>query len=88
MKKYFVQYGDFANQYSLRYAESQKEEAKLVEQGYERVNRADALKLAKAERERKNTNQGFAGYADQYIYPANYNGEWNIKVNGYIVELA
>lgn len=85
MKKYYVLYGDFANSYSLRYAENDEQEKTLEQKGYEKVTRAEAISLARKEAERRNDNPNFSGYADQYIYPCNHIGNHFEKREGYIV---
>lgn len=87
-RKYFVVHGDFGNQYKLFYTTNagyypenpsycKKFTTEDFLQDYpdaERITRAQALQLARAERERRKLNPSFAGYADKYIYP--YGAAW------------
>ena len=63
MKRYFVKYGDFRNQYALRYIEGDT----AAPDGWERITRKEAKALAKAERDRRKENPAFSGYADAEI---------------------
>ena len=72
MKKYYVQFGEFGNVYTLRYAETKEEQQILQEQGYERITLKEAINLAKREKERRQYEPNMSGYADILIYPANY----------------
>ena len=93
MKKYFVRRGNFANNYNLYHAETQKELAALP-QDAEQITRKEAEGLCIDERRRRKENPAFSGYADPMIYPADYDGSaesWESQpkkfiVNGYIIE--
>lgn len=69
MRKYYVFYGTFENQYSIYYTENNKEEMAIEEKGAERITRKEAIKLCVAERYQRKVDQAFSGYADIYIYP-------------------
>ena len=69
MKKYFVAYGRFSNEYALYWADSSEME-KLLPQGAERISRKEAERLAAAENYRRKYTPSSAGYADSAIYPA------------------
>lgn len=69
MKQYYLHHGEFANMYSLVYAETAEEAAALESMGFERCTRAEALVLAKNERERRLYDGQFANYADSEIMP-------------------
>lgn len=83
MKKYFVVYGEFSNQYALFWttdkeyypdAESYKRKFDTAEflaeyPTAERITRKQALALARAERRRRRENGMFSGYADRYVKP-------------------
>ena len=90
MKKYFVAYGRFANEYALYWADSSDME-KLPE-GAERISRKEAERLAAAENYRRKYTPSSAGYADNAIYPAGTQwdfcpeGDPNYKKIGYIWE--
>lgn len=67
MKSYWVKYGEFANNYSLRKAWNASEGCCLILAGYQRITRKEAERLASAERRRRKENPQFAGYADDTI---------------------
>lgn len=70
MKKYFVKYPrNFANEYDLVYTTTADQAARAAAQGYERITRADALKMCSAEKRRRRENPDFAGYAPITVYP-------------------
>ncbi len=87
-RKYFAVYGNFSNQYKLFYTtdagyypENPNYCKKFTTEDFlaeypdaERITRAQALRLARAERARRKLNPAFAGYADKYIYP--YGAAW------------
>lgn len=67
-RAYYVRYHRFANEYSLRYTVGGAELS--IDDGWERITRRDAERLARAERERRRWEPSRSGYADAYIYPA------------------
>ena len=70
MKHYFVRYyRDFGNTYSLRWANNAADIDTLIAEGYERITRAGALRLARDEAIRRRDDPAFACYADDHIYP-------------------
>lgn len=69
MKRYFIKQGDFSNVYELVYITDQAEEEAIKAEGYERITREEAIKKAKAERERMEFEPMNAGYADSHIWP-------------------
>lgn len=87
-RKYFVVYGDFGNQYNLFYTtdagyypENPSYCKKFTTADFlqeypdaERITRAEAIRLARAERARRKFDPAFAGYADRYVYP--YGAAW------------
>lgn len=91
MKKYFVAYGRFSNEYALYWADSPEME-KLLPQGAERISRKEAERLAAAENYRKKHDKSASGYADNAIYPAETRWDFcpesdpNYKKIGYIWE--
>lgn len=69
-RAYYVRYPrDFANEYSLRYTVGAAEMS--AEDGWERITRREAERLARAERARRRWEPSRSGYADADIYPAN-----------------
>lgn len=64
MKNFFVKSGDFANCYSLCYTTDGS-----TPEGYERITRREAERLAAAEARRRKEDPSFAYFADQYIFP-------------------
>ena len=72
MKKYYIKYPrNFGNEYDLRYVDGLDDELRVLEQGYERIAKKEALKKCRAEeaRERKNARQ--REYAKRTKYAAN-----------------
>ena len=70
MKQYFVKYSrNFGNTYALRWADNAADVATLTAEGYDRITRADALRLARDEAIRRRDDPAFAYYADDHIYP-------------------
>ena len=92
MKKYYVVRGDFANVYTLFWADGPEMAAKLPNNA-EQITRKEAEDLCKAEKERSKYNPAFSGYASSTIYPANYPGndldlynDRRYELRGYIWE--
>lgn len=98
MKKYYAHfYKDFGNTYNLYYTESEADEA-LLPEGAQRITRENALRLAADEAAQRKNDPSFSGYADAYIFPADYDRSdnhiaeiicgWNKTywLNGRIVE--
>ena len=69
MKKYYVVYGNFANVYSLFWADNEKMRKQLPE-GAEQISRKEAIKMCKEERQRRKEDTNSSGYASAYICPA------------------
>ena len=70
MKQYFVKYSrNFGNTYAFRWADNAADVAALTSDGYERITRAEALRLARDEAIRRRDDPAFAYYADAHIYP-------------------
>lgn len=96
MKKYYVCHGDFGNVYSLYWAETAEQIKMAKEYGYTRITRREAEKLCAEENDRRNYDSNFSGYADNLIYPIDYDGEhakWDlfnqrgaVFQDGYVVE--
>lgn len=68
-RAYYVRYPrGFANEYDLRYTVGGAELD--ASDGWERITRREAERLARAERERRRWEPERSGYADADIYPA------------------
>lgn len=68
-RAYYVRYPrDFANEYSHRYTVGGAELS--TDDGWERITRREAERLARAERERRRWEPERSGYADADIYSA------------------
>lgn len=68
MRKYFKISGNFSNAYALLWAD----DANVVSAEYpdaERITRAEALRLAREERERRRYDAAFSHFADAWVYP-------------------
>lgn len=76
MRKYFVQYGNFSNVYSVCYTEDESEEAKAIEMGMERISRQKAIELCARESARRKEDPAFSGYASTVITPFGYDDDW------------
>ena len=90
MRKYFVQYGNFGNTYSVYYTENESEEAQAIEQGMERIPRKEAIELCARESARRKGDSAFSGYASDVILPFSYDGDWrndgNMEKIGRLIE--
>lgn len=72
MKKYYLgKTADFANTYDLVWADGEEME-KAVPEEYERITRAEAIRLCVQEKERQRYDPAFSGFAPTCIYPADY----------------
>lgn len=70
MRKYYIHYPrNFANEYSLRWAETKKQENYLLERGYERITFKTARDKIVGEEWRQKYNPSMSGYGDDHIYP-------------------
>lgn len=70
MKKYYVRYPrNFANEYSLVWADSEHPMPDPEDNGWERITRRQAIRLAAAEADRRKTEWNFSWHSDQYIFP-------------------
>lgn len=67
--KYFIDRGDFRNQYGLCYTTDGFEP-----KGMERITRKEAETYAREEARRRVNDPSSSGYADQYIYPYSNDG--------------
>lgn len=74
-KRYFVVRGRAGNEYDLIWADENNRHA--LPDRAERITRAEAYKLARAERDRRRHDPAFAGYACDCIYPADHDGDPN-----------
>lgn len=75
-KQYFVSYyRDFANTYTLLYAECPEDFAALPENA-ERITRREAEQLCRRENERRKYDQSSSGYASTIIVPAAGDYDW------------
>jgi hypothetical protein len=73
MKKYYVNYyRDFANTYTLAWAETPEQVKTAKEAGYQQITRKKAEALCAKEKEERKQNPSFSGYADTVILPIDY----------------
>ncbi len=94
MKNYYVKYyKNFANTYTLAWAETQAQIEQANNEGYEQITRKEAERLCVKEKEQRKDNPSFSGYADTVILPIDYNtkeNDWRndraLTQNGYVVE--
>lgn len=83
---------DFANTYRLYWASTPEQIAEAEEREYERITRAEAIRLCAAENSRRKDDYSFANHADNVIYPIDYDYEDNwvnanrVYLDGYILE--
>lgn len=84
MKKYYVKYYGFSNVYDIAYTSNEDQEKHAVNEGYERITRKQAEKLIRREKERRQYEQSFSGYAPIIIYPIDFNAETENE-NNFIV---
>lgn len=77
MRKYYVHYWrDFGNTYNLYYAETTEQEALAREMGAEQITRKRAEQLCRDENYRRKYDTAFSTYADNVIYPIDFDGHW------------
>lgn len=83
----------FANTYALVYTETTNEEQQALSEGYDRITRKEAESLCRAERDRREHDEAFSGFADSVVlpiwYPVNdhdWRNDWHMEQHGYIVE--
>lgn len=69
MRSYWINRGDFRDQYRLAYCGSSIDEEQAEMQGYERITRKEAIAACVAERHRAKYAPHFSGYSDSCIYP-------------------
>jgi hypothetical protein len=70
-RRYYVKYErDFANVYSLRWANSEDDCLRLEATGWERITQRQAHALCRQERERQRYYSIFFCFADDLIFPA------------------
>ena len=69
MRKYYVFYGQFANQYRLYYTENDSEK-ELLPKNAKRIRRKEAQRLAREESYRRKYDHAFSGFADSFVRPA------------------
>lgn len=81
-RHYYIKRGSFANMYSLRWTDSAAGDATAHRLGYERITRAEAIRQARAERERQQYDPSFSGYADARVFPL-----YPLEVEGYMDEI-
>lgn len=62
-KYYFIQRGRFGNEYVLGWGYDDQAD------GWERITRAEALKLAQEEAWRRKHDKAFSGYATEFVWP-------------------
>lgn len=75
MKKYYIFFPrNFSNEYILYWTETKEDEEYLPE-GAERISRKSAIAYARDEIERREYDTAFSGYAEPYIFPANWSDE-------------
>ena len=70
-RTYYVLRGQFANIYTLAYAETDTERRALELHHFERISRKECEQLARREKYRRRVDEMFAHYADCSIRPAN-----------------
>jgi len=65
---YVCRYNNFSNTYCLYHAPA----GFLVPENWERITRKEAEALARAERQRRENDPAFSGFADASIYPHDF----------------
>lgn len=74
MRKYFISKTEFANVYSLYYADTPEQKAMLPANA-ERITRDQAITKCREELYRRKYDSEFSRYADCEIFPAGYEGD-------------
>lgn len=67
--RYWIKRGDFANQYWLEYTTTPEQDMRAESEGCERIKLKEAIRLCRAERDRRKYDPAFSGYADDRIWP-------------------
>lgn len=81
-KQYFVVPGDSANSYKLLWSEPADEFGLLLNHPKaKKITKKEAVRLAKAERQRRREDPSFSGSADEYVYPYGAN-PWALNAFG------
>lgn len=76
MKKYWIKRGGFCNVYELFWTDSQEMEEKTqVADWAEPISRKEAEHLCAEENARRKQEPNSAGYADNMIFPADYDAD-------------
>lgn len=79
-RKYYVIYTDnFANTYDLVYTTPETEH--LLPDGAERITRNEAIRLCRAEIDRRKYETSSSGYADTHVWPVHATRQ-NISILG------
>lgn len=89
MRTYYIKDGEFSNQYSLRYAENKEQAQILLDKGYSKTTRANAISWARREKYLRDHDLSFSGFADDCIKPYDWDdrdGDPFYKVKNYIME--
>lgn len=91
MKKYFVKYYGYSNVYDLVYTQNEEQEKQAEKANYERISRKQAEKLCAREKDRREYDQAFSGYAPIKIVPIDFDSEKEdmyssrFTIDGYLV---
>lgn len=73
MKKYWIERGSFANVYNLFWTDNKEmEERTRIADRAEPISRKEAERLCAEENSRRKYDPNFSGFADNMIYPADY----------------
>lgn len=84
MKHYYIKRGEFANVYTLEYTTSAEQDAAAVAAGYERITRREAFALCARERDRRQYDGAFSGFADSQVWPFGVDRERAMQLPGYM----
>ena len=75
-RTYWVKRGNFANEYTVCYADTPEQKLFAEVDNFEQINREEAFILVRRERRRRRENPSFSGYASAVILPVDYTGDW------------
>jgi hypothetical protein len=80
MKNYYIKYwNDFGNTYRLAYAETDAQKRYASENKWEKITRKEAEHYCTEENARRESDENFAYYADNAIFPIDYNSDIGIE---------
>ena len=89
-RRYFIKYwNNFSNTYHLCWTDKENEEKEMLDNGWKKITRKEAISNCVSERYRRKYDQACSRFADAYIYQYDHGDcpiDWGRIVDSYIVE--